>query len=214
MTAFYMFRLTFLVFHGKPRHEKSLHAVPASMNVPLVCLAVLSAVAGLVGAPLLFGRHVVKEFLDPVFNVQVRTLVSGHTAVAADGGSLSELAMAVVSLSVAVLGIAVAYRFYVTSPEAPLQIKQRFARLYSVLFNKYYVDEIYAVLFVRPLTKLASILWNIFDSLIIDGAVNGSASAVDAGSRILRRIQTGAIQSYALSIALGAIAVLAFWLLR
>jgi NADH-quinone oxidoreductase subunit L len=134
-------------------------------------------------------------------------LTGGH-------GTASELAMSLVSLSIAVLGIALAYRFYVTSPQIPLRIKERLARLYSLLLNKYYVDEIYGVLFVRPVTRFASVLWTHFDSLVIDGAVNGSASAVEAGSKLLRRIQTGAVQNYALSIALGAVAILVFWLSR
>jgi NADH-quinone oxidoreductase subunit L len=214
LTSFYMFRLMFLVFHGTPRHDKGVHVPPLSFQVPLVCLAALSTVGGLVGAPLLFGRHLVREFLSPVFQTSAAGhlaepsgLVGGHTAA-------SELAMSLVSLSIAGLGIALAYRFYVVSPELPLRMKEKFRRLYSLLFNKYYVDEIYDALFVKPTTKLASLLWTSFDSLVIDGAVNGSASAVEAGSRVLRRIQTGALQSYALSIALGAIAVLAFWLLR
>jgi len=214
MTSFYMFRLMFLVFHGTSRHEKHIHVVPFSMKVPLICLAVLSAVGGLVGAPMLFGRHLVKEFLDPVF----QTSISGHAAesstMAVGHAASYELAMSLVSLSMAVLGMTLAYRFYVTSPEVPFRIREKFGRLYSLLSNKYYVDEIYNALFVKPTTKVASALWKSFDSLVIDGAVNGSASAVEAGSKIVRRIQTGAVQSYALSIVLGAIAVLAFWLLR
>jgi NADH-quinone oxidoreductase subunit L len=214
MTSLYMFRLMFLVFHGKPRHDARVHAPTLSIQVPLVCLAVLSAVGGLVGAPLLLGRHVVKEFLSPVFQTSTAVRLAEPSALAGVHGTASELAMSLVSLSIAVLGIALAYRFYVSSPEVPLRIKDRFGKLYSLLLGKYYVDEIYGALFVRPVTKFASMLWNSVDSLVVDGAVNGSASAVKAGSGLLRRIQTGALQSYALSIALGAVAILAFWLLR
>jgi NADH-quinone oxidoreductase subunit L len=214
MTSFYVFRLVFLVFYGKPRHDTQVHAPTLSIQVPLVCLALLSAFGGLVGAPLLFGRHVVKDFLGPVFQTPVAVRLAEPSALTGGHGTASELAMSLVSLSIAVLGIALAYRFYVTSPQIPLRIKERFGRLYSLLLNKYYIDEIYGVLFVRPVTRFASVLWTYFDSLVIDGAVNGSASAVEAGSRLLRRIQTGALQNYALSITLGVVAILVFWLSR
>lgn len=213
LTSFYMFRLLFLVFHGATRHEKPVHVVPKSMKMPLVSLAVLSAVGGLLGAPMVFGRHFVQEFLGPVFHAAA----AGQAEVAtktSPGSGISESAMSLVSLSVAVLGIALAYRFYVSSPEIPQRIRDKFGRLYSVLLNKYYVDEIYGTLFVRPTSRVAFVLWRSFDSRIIDGAVNGAASVVEGGSRILRRLQTGALQSYALSIAIGAVALLAFWLLR
>ena len=212
MTSFYMFRLVFLVFHGRERHEGAVHAVPASMNVPLLVLAGLSALGGLLGAPMLFGRHFVKEFLAPVFlNPSGRIAEQEATA---GGSALPELAMAIVSLSIALIGIALAYRFYVRSPETPQRMKEKLGRIYALLLNKYYVDEIYDTLFVRPITSGASALWRSFDSRVIDGAVNGSAAAVEAASRALRRVQTGALQSYAVSIALGAVAILAFWLLR
>jgi len=214
MTAFYVFRLVFLVFHGSARHDKHVHAPSVSIRVPLVCLAVLSALGGLVGAPLLFGRHFVKEFLSPVF--ETAAVHAGAEAHAAGGEHLaiSELSMALVSVSVALVGIVLAYRFYVVSPELPERIKERFKGLYSVVLNKYYVDEIYDAVFVRPLVGSAWTLWRYFDALIIDGGVNGSATLVGAGSKILRRLQTGGLHNYALSIAVGAVAVLAFWLLR
>jgi len=82
------------------------------------------------------------------------------------------------------------------------------------VFNKYYVDEAYNAIFVRPTVALAAGLWRYLDALVIDGAVNGSASAVEMGSRALRRLQSGHLQNYALSVALGAVAVLLFWLTR
>jgi NADH-quinone oxidoreductase subunit L len=214
MTAFYMFRLLFLVFHGRARHDDHVHAPSFSIRVPLVCLAALSAIGGLVGAPLLFGRHFVKEFLSPVFHTG-----TGHApaeAHAAGGGHLaiSELSMAFVSVSIALLGIVLAYRFYVISPEVPERLRERFKRIYSLLSNKYYVDEAYDALFVRPLISFATALWRRFDALIIDGGVNGAATVVEASSRVLRRLQTGGLHNYALSIVVGAVAVLAFWLLR
>ncbi|UCF78383.1 MAG: NADH-quinone oxidoreductase subunit L [Candidatus Eiseniibacteriota bacterium] len=214
MTAFYMFRLLFLVFHGTARHEGHVHAPPFSIKLPLVCLAVLSAVGGLVGAPLLFGRHFVKEFLSPVFRHVNGHVAAGTHEAGAGHFVVSELSMAVVSVSIAVLGIVLAYRFYVISPDVPQRLKERFARLYSILFNKYYVDEIYDTLFVRPLVSFATALWRHVDALIIDGAVNGSAFLVETASKVSRRLQTGGVQNYALSIVVGAIAILAFWLLR
>ncbi len=228
MTAFYMFRLLFLVFHGEARHDKHVHTPSSSIRIPLVALAALSAIGGLVGAPILFGRHLVKEFLSPVFQTGagLAGVAAGHADAAtghvlagehaASGGHLemSELSMALVSVSIALLGIVLAYRFYVISPELPERLKERFKRIYTLLFNKYYVDEAYDFLFVRPLVSFATALWRYFDALIIDGGVNGSAAIVEVSSRLLRRVQTGGLQNYALSIAIGVVAVLAFWLLR
>ena len=232
LTSFYIFRLLFLVFFGAPRHGKHVHRPPPSMEVPLVCLAVLSAVGGLVGAPLLFGRNLVKDFLAPVFergaahagvSALAETSSAPQLAASAPSGAplhtgagvaVSELGMALVSISIAAVGIALAHRFYVTSPEVPQRLKERFRRAYSMLLNKYYVDEAYGAAFVTPLKSLATGLWRYLDALVIDGAVNGSASAVIASGRALRRLQTGRLQNYALSVALGAVAVLLFWLTR
>jgi NADH-quinone oxidoreductase subunit L len=214
MTAFYMFRLLFLVFHGQDRHGKHVHVPSSSIRVPLICLAVLSAVGGLVGAPLLYGRHLVKEFLDPVFRTAA---AHAHTVSHSAGGEhlgVSEMSMALVSISIAFVGIVLAYRFYVVSPELPERIKERLRSIYSLLLNKYYVDEIYDAVFVRPLVSFATALWRHFDAFIIDGGVNGSAAVVEAGSRVFRRLQTGGLHNYALSIAVGLAAVLAFWLLK
>jgi NADH-quinone oxidoreductase subunit L len=245
LTSFYMFRLLFLVFYGKPRFSGHVHKPPLSIDAPLAGLAVLSAIGGLVGAPMLFGRHLLKEFLAPVFGNGVghggamghsiaEHAAAGHAAsgavsagatnaVAPGAGAahsvaaglpVSELGMALVSISIAAVGIALAHRFYVTSPEVPQRLKEKFGRVYSVVLNKYYVDEAYNAVFVRPLTALAAGLWRYLDALVIDGAVNGSAHAVAAGSRALRRLQTGRLQNYALSVALGAVVVLLFWLTR
>ena len=211
LTSFYMFRLLFLVFLGSPRHGRQVHRPPLSMDVPLACLAVLSTIGGLVGAPMLFGRHLVRDFLAPVF-VGGAGRATAHPSAA--GVPVSELGMALVSISIAAVGIALAHRFYVTSPGVPQRLKQKFGRVYSVVLNKYYVDEAYDAAFVRPLKALATGLWRYLDALVIDGAVNGSASVVAAGSRALRRVQTGRLQNYALSVALGAAAVLLFWLTR
>jgi len=249
LTSFYMFRLLFLVFYGRPRHGRQVHKSPLSIDIPLASLAVLSTIGGLVGAPMLFGRHFFKEFLGPVFAgggahatgaspsvaghaaaVGVSHAVAGHAPAGLGTTSsvpdlagrashaahipVSELGMALVSVSIAVVGIALAHRFYVTSPDLPQRLKEKFKRAYSVVFNKYYVDEAYNAIFVRPTVALAAGLWRYLDALVIDGAVNGSASAVEMGSRALRRLQSGHLQNYALSVALGAVAVLLFWLTR
>jgi NADH-quinone oxidoreductase subunit L len=229
LTSFYMFRLLFLVFCGRPRHGRHVHKPPLSIDVPLACLAILSTIGGLVGAPMLFGRHLFKEFLAPVFQSGAGHAAAveaaggaGHVGAAGAGAAqagaagvpVSELGMALVSVSIAVVGMALAHRFYVTSPDVPQRLKERFSRVYSVVLNKYYVDEAYDAIFVRPLKALAAGLWRYVDALVIDGAVNGSASAVAAGSRALRRLQTGRLQNYALSVALGAVAVVLFWLTR
>ncbi|MFH0777318.1 MAG: NADH-quinone oxidoreductase subunit L [Candidatus Eisenbacteria bacterium] len=210
MTSFYVFRLLFVVFHGSPRHGAHVHGPPASMQIPLVCLGVLSALGGVLGASILFGRHFVGEFLGPVFAGSPVHEAAAHSSHVPAG----EIGMAVVSVSIALVGMTFAYRLYVTSPELARRFRERAGRVYCLLVNKYYVDEAYGVLFVRPVVSFASVLWRFFDVLVIDGAVNGSATAVERASRVLRRIQTGGVQNYALSIALGSVLMLAFWLLR
>ncbi len=234
LTAFYMTRLVMLTFYGKPRMDhhtaEHIHESPKTMTIPLLILAVLSAVGGYIGMPEVFGVHnVFAQFLEPVF-------VSGFKMPA---GSLSlEWILMGISVLAAFLGIGVAYYFYAVNTELPDRLAESFKTAYTWLLNKYYVDEFYLKYVVGGVMKLKDML-SLFDSGIIDGAVNGAAKlgrklsdfdgafdrivvdgavnavgdgVVSAGG-VLRKLQTGLVQNYLIFAILGIAILLSFVLL-
>ncbi|MDZ7373667.1 MAG: NADH-quinone oxidoreductase subunit L [candidate division KSB1 bacterium] len=216
LTAFYMFRLVYLTFHGRSRvpAEKShhIHESPPVMTVPLVVLAVLSVVGGYVGVPkILGGEPVFERFLEPVFQ---RYALPVEFAGSQASEHLELLWMAL-SVAVALAGIAVAHLFYVRDPGRPERLAKRLSVVYRVLYNKYYVDEIYDALVVQPLYRLShTVLWKFFDVGIVDGTVNGIASVVGRMGQRLRRIQTGQVQNYALGLLVGVVLIVGYLLTR
>ena len=120
----------------------------------------------------------------------------------------------VVSTAIAIAGIYLAYQMYIKKPEMPKKLAERFGLIYKLLLNKYYIDEIYDTLFVNPIKNGSIFLWESFDNRVIDGIVNGVASFFEGGSSVLRRLQTGVAQSYMLSILIGAVMILGYYLLR
>ena len=207
MTAFYTFRLVFLAFFGGPRMPKEvahhIHESPAVMTVPLVVLAILTVVAGLaVGIPSSQGTAFA-HFLSPVLPLDE----AEHSA----GVAFSLL---VLSALVAIAGVALAWMVYGRTPVRAASIGVARNPLHKLLIHKYYVDEIYDVLFVKPIYHLSLWLARVFDPGLIDGIVNGVATMVAGWARGLRRVQTGFVMNYALGILLGAVAVVAYLLAR
>jgi NADH-quinone oxidoreductase subunit L len=209
LTAFYMFRLIFLSLFGKPRSEIHPHESPAVMTVPLAILAVFAALIGLIGSP--FVHHAFQTF------------ISHGQAHEAEGRGPDYMVMGLSTL-LALLGIGTAYLLYMLNKEIlPQRIRRHFTPLYNLVSNKYYIDEIYSLLFIKPIIRLSR-LASKFDLGVIDGAVNGAAwitvilskisawidhyivdGAVNMVAMIfrlfslaLRRIQTGYIQTYLL----------------
>ena len=219
ITAFYMFRLVFLTFFGSsrmdPQVEKHVHESPPSMTVPLMLLAVLSVVGGWVGMPALIGNvfhlpNLFEEWLAPVF---------GHGAEgAAHGGAhppvALELCLMGASVAVALCGIGLAYYLYRVRTEKPKKIAESVPGLYDVVYNKYYVDEIYDIFIVRKIVDGSVWLWQAFDAAFIDGIVNGVASLVRWAGDRLRRVQTGVVGNYAFSLLLGAVLIVGYILAR
>ena len=122
--------------------------------------------------------------------------------------------MAALSLAIALAGVVVATVFYLRRPEIPERVRATYPETYRVLLNKYYVDEMYAALVVEPIRAGSLWLWQRFDEWVIDGSVNGVGALVRAGSRGLRRTQTGYVMNYVLSFIIGVVAILgylAFW---
>ena len=206
LTAFYMMRCYYLTFEGqfRVRGEAAhhLHESPWVMTIPLAVLALFATFVGLIGVPPEHGIY--HQFVASVFE---RTAAEPHAAVPG-------LLMAAISLAIALAGLAVASVFYLRRPQVPERLAATYAETYRTLLNKYYVDEAYSALVVEPIRSGSLWLWQRFDESVIDGSVNGLGALVRAGSRGLRRTQTGYVMNYVLSFIIGVVAILgylAFW---
>jgi len=238
LTAFYVFRQVFMVFAGQNRSDahtrQHLHESPAVMTIPLVVLAVLALVGGVVGIPFFKSGSPLHHYLDPVFASGLQGLTQSGQDVSHAHLGLELLLMAV-SVVVGLLGILLAAALYMEPLKArmpsflnPDVICLQFKNAYELLYNKYYVDEIYDTVIVRPLkrfarycysfdlsvidgivngagwfTRLAAWISHKFDIYVVDGAVNSLATLVDFSSGFWRRIQTGFLQNYALIFIIG-----------
>ncbi len=230
MTAFYMFRLYFMTFEGKERFKISHHSSskapslgegvgdglhphesPKLMTVPLIVLAILSAIGGFIGIPELFsGEHgnLFHTWLAPVFKTAEIKLMQG-------GGHshLEEIVLMVISVIAATGAILYARHIYLKKPEIAEKTASKFKGIYNILLNKYKLDEVYDATIVNPLVKGSeNILWKIADNKIIDGLINGLAKIIDNISGSIKKIQTGIAQSYALVMVLGILIAL-FWII-
>jgi NADH-quinone oxidoreductase subunit L len=212
------------------RHAGHLHDAPAAMALALVVLAVGSVVAGYVGVPhALGGENRLAAWLAPSFAAgpaaaaeatalpteqaaQAEALAEGEEA-RVDGGL--ELTLMLVSSAIALLGIGIAYVVWLKRREIAAETARRFAPIYRLLLNKYYVDEVYDATVVQPVRIVSEEgLWRGFDVKVIDGAVNGAGSIVDGGAWVLRRLQTGSVRAYAGSLFLGVVLILGYYLWR
>jgi NADH-quinone oxidoreductase subunit L len=204
LTAFYMFRQFFMVFHGDSRlpepARSHVHESPASMTAPLVILALGSVFSGWLAAPFLWG-NVWDPWLEAVLGR--RTLV--------EYAAVNETLLMVLTVGIAVLGIALAHLLYARERRTPVG---EAGILWRVLVGKYYIDELYDFVFVRPFTALARWLARIFDPGVIDGIVNGVAGGVRATSLAWRRVQSGNVQHYLLAFLAGTLLILVYFLGR
>ncbi len=198
MTAFYSFRLVFVTFwgpsHVDPHHADHIHESPKTMTLPLIILAMLSIVTGYLGIP---------EFLGPMFDT--------HAGGAAHEGGAG-ISIMVVATAMGLIGIAGAYYVYVLNPTLPDRFARQWQSLYRGSLNKWYVDEAYDRTIVRPTLFAATELWKRVDVNVVDGAVNGVARAIAWGGWLLRLLQSGQAQHYALGMALGAVALVTMFL--
>jgi len=199
MTAFYSFRLVFVTFWGPshldPHYAGHVREPAKTMTVPLMVLAVLSIITGYFGIP---------GFLEPVFATGTES--SPHHG----GGTVGIMILAT---SMGLLGIAGAYYVYVIKPGIPDQLARQWKALYQGSLHKWYVDEAYDHTIVRPMFFVADELWKKVDVAVIDGTVNGVAHAIAWSGWLLRLIQSGQIQHYALGMALGAVVFLTILLI-
>jgi NADH-quinone oxidoreductase subunit L len=205
-------------------HGHGVHESPWSMLAPLVILAVLATIGGWVGVPhALGGSNHFESFMRPVFEHEAAAPATHNTpnpeapnpaqagTAEPHGDTGTELALTGLSLLVAFSGFGLAYLFYYKRRELPDQIAARMHGLYQTVLNKYYVDEIYNAVLVRPLMWFSTkVLWRTVDVAIIDGTVNQVAADTRGISDRTRRMQSGNVRSYAGWVAAGAAAVLAF----
>ncbi len=209
MTAFYMFRLVSLTFTGGFRgtHEQEhhLHESPRTMTLPLIVLAILSVVGGWIGLPPAisesgdrFGR-----FLAPIF--PALPSVHAETGVLAHG---TEWLLMAVSTAVAAGGLYLAWTWYGKQEgRVPARVAAAFPGTYALVRDKFRIDELYDLLFVRPFHALAWFLWKVVDVLVIDGILNAVAFLVELAGDLLRFLQTGNVRNYALTFFLGVVAL-------
>lgn len=205
LTAFYTFRAFFLAFTGSsrldPHAAKHAHESPGMMTIPLVVLAVLSFVGGWVGLPhgWLWGNSFV-HYLEPSLAILPET----HHG----GPHVSPTALMLLTSAVAFAGIGVAWLLYGGGSTLASRLAASLGAVYRALWNKWYVDEIYDALVVRPYVSLARFFWKVVDSLMIDGLVNGVGRLVVGTAQGAKSLQSGLAQSYLVLMVIGAVGLL------
>ncbi len=202
--------------HGAP------HESPWVMVVPLMVLAVLCIVGGWVGVPQAmggsdhFGEFLAPVFRDPLPGTTYRLAIATSEEMAAmHAERTTELLFSAISVGAAALGFLVAWFLYFKRPELPAKMAKAAGGLYTLVLDKYKVDELYAAIFIQPLIALSStVFWKGIDRGLIDGAVDASAAGAREVSDEMRHMQSGNIRSYAGWVAIGAAAVIAFMVWR
>ncbi|MFH1373135.1 MAG: NADH-quinone oxidoreductase subunit L [bacterium] len=218
LTAFYMFRLVYLTFHGRERMDEKtrshLHESPLSMTIPLGVLGVLAVIGGWVGLPHVFGFvNRFELWMEPVMSHN-RTGDGEHALAAAAGNTGVELTLMAASVVLVLTAIMMARLFYHKRPELATHWRQKLSGLHRLLLNKYHVDEIYGAVIIRPVVYGSLFLWKIVDVVMIDGFLNGLAHAYSDNSQFVRKAQTGRVRSYATAFVLGVVVLVAYMALR
>ena len=190
------------------------------MAIALIVLAIGSVLAGYIGIPHALGGHnALHAWLEPAFappaGEGLAAAEPGAAEAAAEEETALELTLMAVSSGIALLGIGIAVFIWLKRREIADAMARRFAPVYRLLLNKYYVDEVYDATIVQPIRVVSQEgLWRGFDVRVIDGAVNGAGTIVNAGAAVLRRLQTGSVRAYAGSLFIGVIVVLGYYLWR
>jgi NADH-quinone oxidoreductase subunit L len=197
LTAFYMSRMMFLTFWGEPRWDDGVvpHESPPSMTLPLVALAVLSALGGLINTP---WRPALEHFLHPSFELV-------HQIHLPEAGT--QVALAAVSIAAGLIGLFIAYRRYV---RRSTQLEE--GGRWDTLLAGYHVDDIYGLTIVAPGKAAAEVMAFTADAKVVDGAVNGLGGLVKRVGGLLSKLQTGLVRSYGVGILAGVVAVV-LWLM-
>jgi NADH-quinone oxidoreductase subunit L len=209
LTAFYSWRLLFMTFHGKPKADEKtmahLHESPAVMLLPLVGLALGAVFAGYLGYESFVGEGRENFWGDSLF------VLSRNDSIAAAHHAPPWVGLA--PLAVGLVGIAIAYLFYMAAPTLPRRVASSARGLYRFLLNKWYFDELYERLFVAPAKALGYGLWKTGDGALIDGVgPDGIAEKTLLLARRAGRLQTGYVYHYAFSMLIGVAALVTWYL--
>jgi len=183
MTAFYVFRAMFLTFFGEYRGHEHPHESPPAMTVPLAALALLSLVGGFIRIP---------AWLESFFPAAAE--------------APEEFSLVAISVAAGVIGIFAAYVMYVAKPALADSVASRAGAFYRLVYNKYFVDEIYDAVVVKPVVDISRVvLWRGVDAGLIDGAVNGIGTQSQGIGGLLKLLQSGNIRSYATWVVFGSV---------
>ena len=202
LTSFYMFRLYYIVFWGKPRYKQEPHREENVMTIALIVLAIGSLISGLIGIP--YEKiNLINKYFHPFY----KELTESHLS------SSTEIILILASIFVALLGFRVAYIFYKRDEEFSLAKKysEKFQSIYKFLFNKYYVDEFYNLSFVKPFVSICKFSYKFLDEIVIDGTLIAISFILQMIGELLRFFQTGNAKTYAVHIILGIVVII--WLI-
>lgn len=207
LTAFYMFRLFFLTFSGTSRASAEvkhhIHESPGTMTTPLIILAVLSVIGGFVGLPaVLGGNHALNDFLAPVF-AQSQSLSTGHHL-----SHSTELILITTVVVLTLIVIFIAWTLYVRKNKVPAPEGISLNAFHRLIYHKYYVDETYDRIILKPMNFLSKALDAVIERLLIDRLVNGAGRAVTWGGKTLRVVQTGNTGFYIFAMVISIIILL------
>lgn len=209
LTAFYMFRLLFLTFSGKTRASEDtvhhIHESPASMTIPLIILAILSFGGGFMGVPELFGgSNWISEFLSPVFERSSQLNAEHHLS------HSTEYALMGTIIAFTLVMIGLAYNRYVSKAHVPAAEGAELSPAHKTIYNKYYVDEIYDAVVVKPLYWISKLFDIVIEKSGIDRMVNLISESLNDWSAIFRRLQNGHLGYYIFVMVFGVILIVAF----
>ena len=205
LTAFYMFRMIFLTFYGKYRGthhaEEKIHESPSSMTIPLIVLAVLAALGGLLNIPHIFGGNEwLAHWLEGA-KVTQNELTLNHT---------TEYMLMGVSVLSALVAILLAYNKYVKNAEVPVADASPRNLLEKISYHKFYLDEIYEAVIQKPLDAFSHFFYRVIDQKVIDGLVNGLGWSTNEGSKGLRLLQSGNVGYYIFMMVIGVVALMLY----
>ena len=204
LTAFYSWRLLFMTFHGTPRADphtmEHVHESPLVMLVPLILLAIGAVLAGFLLNGWFIGHGQEHFWNHAIFNNPRNEIM--HQL------EHAPLMVELLPLIVAAAGIALAWYMYIARPELPKSLAREHRKIYFFLLNKWYFDELYDRIIVKPLLRAANAYWRIGDATIIDGVPNGLASLTAGGARQIVKLQTGSVASYAFVMLIGLVVLI------
>ena len=203
LTAFYMFRLLFLTFFGKFRgtHEQAnhLHESPSSMTIPLIILAILSVVGGLIGLPEFWNAsNWMHHHLEHIIIRKNPSILSHET----------EWMLMALAVAAALSVFYFTYLLFIKNKVLPVNKEEEMKHWQRLIYNKYYIDEIYDMVIRKPLDSISSVFFKFIDLRLVDGTVNAIGNSVKSVGSLVRLIQTGNIGFYLMTMAMGVVFII------